>query len=148
MRAILWAGLLFTVSCATPPAPVSADEKAVLDTVQSFFDVIASRDTEAGARLVIPEAVLVSVREANGSKAVRHVSCAQWLAQLKTIEGEMFEAFVGEPVVLIDGDVAAVWGSYYFDRDGQRSHGGVDALTLVRASDGWKIAGGAYSVVR
>ena len=64
----------------------TASPCAVLEAVQAFFDVIASGDAEAGARLVVPE--------------------------------------------------------------GERSHGGTDAFNLVRTDQGWRIAGGTYSVVR
>lgn len=143
---ILGPGLLFLIGCVA--ARPSSDEREVLETVQAFFDVIASRDAEAGARLTIPEGVFVSVRMQDGRKVVRHFDNAQWLAELPAETSEEREAFDGEPTVLIEGDVAVVWGRYTFDVDGQRSHGGVDAFNLLRTQDGWQISGGAYTVVR
>ena len=35
---------------------------------------------------------------------------------------------------------------YDFHRDGEFSHCGVDAFTLVRTESGWKISGGVYTV--
>lgn len=50
--------------------------------------------------------------------------------------------------MLIEGDAAVVWGRHGFEVDGELSHVGVDAFHLLRTEEGWKVAGGAYSVVR
>lgn len=146
MRASLLPGVLLLASCAALPA--SGDEAAVLDTVQAFFDVIASGDAEAGAHLTVPEGVFVSVRVEDGRRVLRHFNNAEWVAGLSSRTEEKRESFDGEPTVLIEGDVAVVWTRYVFEIDGEVSHTGVDAFDLVRTDEGWKIAGGAYSVVR
>ena len=143
---ILLSSLVFLTGCVA--ARPSSDEREVLATVQAFFDVIASRDAEAGARLTIPEGVFVSVRMQEGQKVLRHFDNAEWLRELPSGTSADREAFVGAPRVLIEGDVAVVWGRYVFEVDGEHSHVGVDAFNLLRTVDGWKIAGGAYSVVR
>jgi len=125
-----------------------ADEQAVIDTVQAFFDVIASKDVAAGARLTIPDGVFVNIRTENGRQVVKHFRNAQWLIELPADAHTSREAFDGEPTVLVHGDVAMVWAPYVFDKDGKRSHTGVDVFNLLRTEEGWQIAGGAYSVVR
>jgi len=150
MRALLGSLVLLLAACSSLPSgrPAEADERAVLEVVQAFFDVIESKDAEAGARLVVPEGVFVSVRLEEGRRVVRHFSNARWLEGLARDVRPMREAFEGEPEVRVDGDVALVRAPYVFEVDGQRSHAGVDLFTLVRTEDGWKVAGGAYSVVR
>ena len=139
-------------ACAAPGAPArpthDADRAAVLEVVQGFFDVMVSRDVEAAARLVVPEGVFVNVRTLDGVRVVRHFDNAGWAAGLAAREAEWSEAWDGEPTVLIDGDVAVVWGRYTFDVDGARSHTGTDAFCLVRSAEGWRLAGGVYSVER
>jgi len=140
----LFAGLALTASCASQQR--TADEQACIDAVQTFFDVIATSDVDAGAALTVPDGVFVNVREQDGARSLGSFSNADWLAGMGTREGELFEAFDGVPTVLVDGDVAVVWTRYLFDVDGARSHTGTDAFTLVRTDEGWKIAGGVYSL--
>ena len=71
-------------------------------TAQAFFDVIASRDVEAGRQLVIPDGVFVSVREVDGRRVVRHFSNAEWLERLPTQTQSYYEAFDGPPEVLVE----------------------------------------------
>ena len=137
-------GLAFAVGCTAPRR--TADEEACLDAVQGFFDVIATSDAEAGAALMVPEGAFVSVRARDGERSLRSFTNADWLARMGEQDQAYFEAFDGEPTVLVDGDVAVVWGRYVFDVDGARSHVGTDAFTLVRTDAGWRIAGGAYTV--
>ena len=151
MRTLPLLLLLLACSCSSPSqgsAP-DADERAVLETVEAFFDVIATRDVAAGARLALPQSVFVNVRVEDGQRTVKHFSNAEWLAGMSAQSRRaMREAFDGAPTVLIEGDVAVVWGRYIFEVNGERSHTGVDAFNLIRTDDGWKIAGGAYTVVR
>lgn len=168
MRSTLFASLLLLLGCSTAASRTSeasgevsdstvrpskggenhGDEQRVLSAVQAFFDVIASRDQQAGARLTVPEGVFVSVRLEDGRRSVRHFSNAEWLEGLGSGTEAYREAFDGEPTVLLEGDVAVVWAPYVFEIDGERSHTGTDAFTLLRTDEGWKVTGGAYTVVR
>ncbi len=141
------AAALALSACTVAPEP-GDDERAVRDTVQAFFDVIGSRDVEAGRQLVVPEGVFVNVRTEDGRRAVRHFRNADWLDGLAAETRDFYEAFDGTPTILITGDVAVVWSKYVFDIDGSRSHTGIDAFNLIRTDEGWRIAGGVYSVVR
>lgn len=138
-------------ACGTCPHLASRDDAqvaAVRKVAEELFDVIRSKDVAAGTALVIPEATLVSVAAQDGRRKTRTMSFADWLAHLPAQSADLREAFVGEPRVLLEGDVAVVWGRYVFEIDGVHSHGGIDALTLVRTDDGWKMSGGSYSVER
>ena len=137
--------LLLFVGCAAPQR--TPDERAVIETVQAFFDVIASRDVQLGAQITVPEGVFVNVREQDGARVLKHFKNADWLATLPDSDEALREYFIGEPTVLIDGDVAVVWTRYGFEKGGRPSHTGSDAFVLVRGAQGWKIAGGGYSVV-
>ena len=149
MRFLLATLLLLSPACSSAPHTASPeDERAVVDTVQAFFDAIGAGDAEAGARLTVPEGVFVSIRGEEGGPVLRHFSNAEWVAGLSADGPPMKEVFDGEPTVFVDGDVAMVWAPYVFYRDGALSHTGVDVFNLLRTEDGWKIAGGVYSVVR
>ncbi len=57
----------------------------------------------------------------------------------------VLERFTGAPRVLVRGRVAQVWGEYEFLRDGKFSHCGVDAVSLFKTVEGWKIATIVYT---
>lgn len=141
------AALLALASCAAT-STASADREAVLATVQAFFDAMESRDLAAAERTVIPEGVFVNTRVEDGRRAHGHFSNREWLDGLSAKKTRMHEEFVGTPTVLVGGDVAVVWATYAFSVDGKPSHTGVDAFHLVRTDQGWRISGGAYSVIR
>lgn len=148
------AALLLVAACASAPAPLAshstsdADRAAVLEVAQAFFDVIASREAEAAAQLVVPGGAIVDVRRTDGVPQLRSRSNTSFLEGMDGEPRDYLEVWDGEPTVLIDGDLAVVWGRYVFEVDGQRSHVGTDAFCLVRTEDGWRVAGGAYSVER
>lgn len=142
--------LLGIGACATPStgsSPRAEDEAAVLQVVQELFDAMEHRDVELGAGSVVPEGVFVSVRSSPEGRVVRSSSNAEWLAELPQQTLAMREVLTGEPTVLVEGDVAVVWAEYAFELEGRLNHTGVDAFTLVRTDDGWRIAGGAYTVI-
>lgn len=125
-----------------------AERSEVLGTVQAFFDAMTTRDAVAAERTVIPDGTFVNLRFENGTRRVKHFTNREWLDGLSKPGPHLGERFVEPPTVLVDGDVATVWGRYEFTLDGRVSHTGVDALTLLRTPDGWRIAGGAYTVLR
>jgi len=138
-----FAALAFLCGCASG----GGDRRAVLDATESFFRAMEERDVALGSRVVVPEGVFVSVREGEeGEREVRTMSNGEWLAGLADRESAVRETFTGRPHVLVEGDVAMVWGEYAFEVGGARRHTGMDVFTLVRTDEGWKIAGGAYSV--
>ena len=126
----------------------SDDEREILAVVQAFFDVIASKNIEVARDLVLADGSVHSVRRSGGHRIVRALSFAQSLERLPNRETRMREAFLGRPTVLVDGDIAVVFGRYAFDLDGERSHTGIDAFAVARTDDGWRLASALYSVVR
>ena len=145
-NALVLVGFWLLTSCATVIG--GSERQAVLGTVQGFFDFIATRDPELGAEVLLPEGVFVTVRESNGKRQVRTFTNAQSIERMCAATPQMREAFVGEPRVMVEGNVATVWARYVFEIDGKLSHTGVDAFNLVRTEGGWKICGGAYTVIR
>ena len=129
-------------SCATPHpgrAPVMA-------AVQQFVDAMVQRDVNASAEVLVPDGVFVSVRTEDGKRVLRNFSNADYMASLGDRDFDVLER-LHHPVVLIEGDVATVWTEYEFFKSGELSHTGQDVFNLIRTDDGWKISGGAYTVV-
>lgn len=150
MRLLLILLLFAFAACSSLPRSThfEADQLAVLESVQALFDVLETKDAEAGARAALANSTFVSVDGEGDEQRLGSFTYSQWLAGISTQTSHLREYFVGEPVVLIEGDVAVVWGRYVLEIDGEVSHRGVDAFNLVRTPAGWKIVGGAYSMLR
>lgn len=144
---LLLLALMSVCGCESAP-PVNADKTAVLATVQALFDAMHSGDREAAARTVLPDGVFVVTFVKDGKRVERVVAIREWLEKLPRDPAVLLEEFVGRPTVLVDGDVAVVWGTYSLRVDGKLSHTGVDAFNLVRTDTGWRICGAAYSMIR
>ena len=126
-------------------ADTSAEEAAVLHTIQRFFDAMADRDAEAALAVMIPEGRFFSLREENGETALRTFTAQEFAHGLETQEQELLERF-WEPEVRIRGGIATVWTPYDFYLDGEFRHCGIDAFDLLNDGTGWKITGGVYTV--
>lgn len=118
-----------------------SDEKEVTAVVQRLFDAIAAQDGNAAAASMMPDARIVSVRD-NGS--VSGTSSDVFASRLKTMDKKMLER-MWDAKTLVRGRIAVVWADYDFHLDGKFSHCGIDAVNLVKTTDGWKIASIVYS---
>lgn len=150
---LMLASMLALGACASSPRReaaerVAQDREAILHVVQAFFDTMTARDADAAEKLLIPEGVFVSIRidPKTRARSIRKSTNAEYVAQLRT-GAEILRETMFEPLVLVEGDVAIVWSRYTFERSGALSHTGYDAFNMVRTPEGWKIAGGVYSVV-
>ncbi len=119
-----------------------AGEKAVLAVVQRFFDAMASHDAAAARAIILPEGRYFSVRD-DGMAA--GASLAEFADRLPSRKEQLTERMF-QPEVRVRGPLATVWTAYDFHRDGKFSHCGVDAFTLVRTKEGWKISSLVYTV--
>ena len=48
--------------------------------------------------------------------------------------------------VLVDGDMAQVWGPYYLTIAGSLSHCGINSLSMVKTAEGWKVANTSFTM--
>ncbi|MDO8678526.1 MAG: nuclear transport factor 2 family protein [Acidobacteriota bacterium] len=126
------------------PAP-AAERDAVLKTVQAFFDTMAARDVAGARRTLMAEGRLFAVRQQDGKTVTRTVTNEEYLKDLAGIKPARRER-IWNPDVRIRGVIATLWTPYDFWIDGKFSHCGVDAFDLIKTDEGWKIAGGAYTV--
>ncbi len=141
------ASLAFPVAAGAQETAAGADRErdAVLSVVQQFFDVLESRDVEAGALLVAPEGRFFSTREKDGEPVVRVSGRDDFLASLASGEEALLER-MWDPEVRVRGPIATVWTLYDFHREREFSHCGVDAFSLVRTEAGWQIVSCVYTV--
>jgi len=122
-----------------------SEEKIILKTVQQFFDALESRDTTLAKNVLLPDGQFFSIRENNSNINIKKSAHSNFIKKL-TISNEPIRETMNDPFVLIHNQIAIVWTKYKFYKNGQYSHSGVDAFSLLKTSEGWKIAGIIYNI--
>ena len=122
-----------------------SEEEIIIKTVQQFFDGMSAADTVLSSKVLLHEGQFFSIRgDSTNIKIGRtlHETYIKGLTESKV----QYKEVMHDPKVFIHNRIAIVWTNYEFYRDGKRSHGGVDAFSLIKTTDGWKIAGTIYTV--
>lgn len=138
---------LAVVLASAAPSPAGDDRAEVLSTVERFFAAMAAKDLAAARQLVVGEGRFVSLREEGGGTQLRVTSNEELIASWATVPGRLLER-IWDAEVRVHQGIATLWAPYDFHIDGEHRHCGLDAFDLVKVDGQWKIAGGAYSVVR
>ena len=140
--------IVFIVVLASGAARAQdADRTAILVVVQTFLDVVGSRDIEAARRVMLPDGKIVSSRDEDGKPTHRMQSHQEFLDSLVKGQGKSLER-MWNPEVRIHGSIATVSTPYDFHRDGKFSHCGTDVFNLVKTAEGWRIAGAMWTIQR
>ncbi|HKK92409.1 MAG TPA: nuclear transport factor 2 family protein [Longimicrobiales bacterium] len=135
-RAVL---LLAATAIAAAPtsaqdASTSGDARAeVLRVVTTLFDGMREKD-EAKLRSVFHG----DARLHTAGAAAEGTPIESFIRSVVSGPAELDEVTFDEEV-LVDGPLAVAWTPYNFFADGEFSHCGVNAFTLMRSDDGWKI---------
>jgi hypothetical protein len=131
-----FAALLVATPAVAQPAPDSA---GALQAANAVMAAIGTKDETALKALILPQALLLSQsHRPDGTVRTAIRTRDEWLAGLLTATGSLSEQMT-EPRLLIHHDLAHVWSPYTFDRDGKRSHCGIDSLGLARIEGQWRI---------
>jgi len=120
------------VLAQAPPATDSGPQAVV----QQLFEAIAGQKVDIVRSLFAPNAVLLSVKDDGPPASMRYQDFADLLASSKNAWLER----IWNPTVLVHGPIAVVWAEYDFHLSGTLSHCGVDSISLLKTSAGWKIS--------
>jgi len=145
MRMIAIVMAVFAVVPTVSAQSTNSEKDAVLKTVQIFFDTMSAKDVEGSRAVLQPQGRFHAMRIRDGKPDVRAFSNEEYFADLQASKLKMRER-IWNPDVRINGLIATVWAPYDFWIDGKLSHCGIDAFDLIKTEDGWKIAGGVYTL--
>lgn len=142
------AGLALAFATPAAAEEPASEQDAVIAGANAFFAAIASEDKTALAGVMIPEAVIfVHNRMDPGNPRVDVVPVAEHLAGWAKSTGRFDEMMFYE-TILIDGDMAQVWGPYSFRVNDKLTHCGINSLSMVRMEDGsWKVGNTSFTMV-
>ncbi|MCK0127414.1 hypothetical protein [Erythrobacter sp. F6033] len=114
----------------------------------AFFDAIRNPDKTALSEVMLPEGMIFIHNRMNPQNtAVTAVPVSDHLSRWGKSTATVDERMIVKSLI-VDGDMAHVWGPYRFVTEGETSHCGVNSLSLVKTdNDGWKVANTSFSMV-
>ena len=147
MMLCILTGMLFmpAQNVSASDAKSIPDRKILIDMTQSYFNAVTSKDTHSLRNYLLPEAQFIYRNGEAPDAPIGTTSVADLLANLPGLQRELLER-MQKPTVLIQGRIGIVWTRYDFYVDKQFSHCGTDVFTFLKTQDGWKMAGGSWSV--
>lgn len=121
----------------------AADAQAALALADSALAAITRLDFVALTDLMLEEGVTFSARERAGE--IRYNSRTRAQERVTKVTGTLTERGF-DSQVRVSGPLATVWVPYDLYLNGQWSHCGVDAFTLLKVGARWRIASMVWSV--
>lgn len=128
---------------AETPSPEQAEAIAAAD---AFFAALRSPDKTALARQMDPKGLIfIHDRMDPAAPRIVRLPVADHLARWANGTAAVDEVMRYD-TVLVDGDMAQVWGPYVFTVEGKVSHCGINSLSLVKREDVWKVANTSFTM--
>lgn len=147
LLAITLAAFAAAPLAAEEASPGQAPEQAeVTAAADAFFHALGSTDKTALATAMLPEGVIfVHNRMDPANPRVDAVPVARHLERWAGTTGRFIEE-MRYATVLVDGDMAQVWGPYVFLANSEITHCGINSLSMVRTESGWKVANTSFTM--
>ena len=137
LRLLLTSVFFFIASAA---AAQEAERDSVVAPLGRLFDGMRAGDSTAVRAAFHPTARLLSVvQDSAGAFAVRETAVDRFVEAVGQPHEAVWDERIGAVDVRIDGGMATAWVPYAFYLGDQFSHCGVNAVDLVRTSEGWRI---------
>ena len=134
---------LLAAPLAAQPSPEQAEAMAAAD---AFFAALRSDDKTALSReMDSAGTIYIHDRRDPAGSEVTIVPVAVHLENWTKSPPGLDERMIYS-AVLVDGDMAQVWGPYRFTAGGKTTHCGINSLSLVRRVDGWKVANTSFTM--
>ena len=119
----------------------NAQQQDVQKVIESFFEAFHQKDTVKLKSVCSNKLILQSISESvtNGNK-LSEENIKEFYKSIASIPSNLkFEEKILNYNIQIDGSMAHVWTPYEFYLNDKLSHSGVNAFTLFKEKDSWKI---------
>jgi len=123
----------------------SFEEKEILLKVQQFFDALETQDTVLFKSILLRDGQVWAISEKENAAKY---SMRQFSDFMKTLinPARIIEERMLSSEVKIHNRIAMAWVPYTLSISGKFSHCGIDLFTMLKTSEGWKIATAAYTI--
>lgn len=137
MKKICCVVLLFVAAIAQAQ---DFQKEAVKNTIQTFFEGFHHRDTVLLRQVCADKMILQSIEEnANGNRLTEEPLQFFYRSIASMPETLKYTEQILSYTIQVDGSMAHAWTPYEFYLNGALSHKGVNAFTLFKEKDSWKI---------
>ncbi|MBZ4034996.1 nuclear transport factor 2 family protein [Flavobacterium sp. 17A] len=119
----------------------NAQKQEVQKCIESFFEGFHQRDSTKIKLVCADKMILQSISESavKGNK-LSDESAKEFYKSITSIPSTLkFQEKILSYTIQIDGSMAHVWTPYEFYLNDKLSHTGVNAFTLFKEKDSWKI---------
>ncbi len=125
--------MVFTIS-------IKAQNTEVQKTIEIFFEGFHARDTIKMKSVCGDKMMLQSIAEGSKGNKFTNESSKEFYVSIATIPKDVvFEEKILSYNIQVDGAMAHAWTPYEFYLKGKFSHKGVNAFTMFKENDVWKI---------
>ncbi|RTY94949.1 nuclear transport factor 2 family protein [Flavobacterium sp. GT3R68] len=121
-------------------ATTQAQKQEVQKTVDTFFEAFHAKDTVKLHAVCMDKMILQSISEGPKGNKLTDETTGEFYNSIATIPvNVIFQEKLLSYNIQIDGSMAHAWTQYEFYVNGKLSHKGVNAFTLFKEKDSWKI---------
>jgi hypothetical protein len=132
------AAMFLSATWPAQAASHSAEEKAVLATVQRVFDSLPNKDIATLRAQMLPNGAATLYRD---GRFITMTLSGVGDREEKLMSGpDRLEEHMVHPLVRIDNNIAMVWGAYEALRNGKPDHCGTNIFSLINRDGRWLIA--------
>ena len=119
---------------------IQAQNKEVQQTIETFFEGFHQRDSIKIKTVCAETMILQSILEGKKGTKLENEKPSEFYKSIATIPNDMqFQEKILSYNIQVDGTMAHAWTPYEFYINGKFSHSGVNAFTLFKEDDVWKI---------
>lgn len=123
-----------STSLASGTAEEKAEIRAVLDQV---FDAMRAGDAETLKSLLLAETPLDRI---SPNEPIKRDNSAGWIEWVGSLNPGQADEQIFDVDIHVEGPLAVAWAPFTIAIDGELKSCGVNQFTLVKHSDGWKVA--------
>lgn len=118
----------------------SAQQSDIENTIKIFFDGFHAKDTVKIKSACHDKMILQSIIEGSKGTKLEDEKTAEFYKSFADFPADLkFEERILSYKIQIDGAMAHAWTPYEFYINGKLSHSGVNAFTLFKENNIWKI---------
>ena len=119
---------------------VQGQNSKVQKTIETFFEGFHAKDTVKIKSVCSDTMLLQSIAENTKEAKLSDESIKEFYTSIATIPANFdFKEKILSYSIQVDGAMAHAWTPYEFYMNGKLSHKGVNAFTLFKENDAWKI---------
>lgn len=147
MRGFLLSTVLAVLAMPHTTFAKPSPEAEVIEAADAFFAALRNPDKTALATVMLPDGVIyVHNRMDRDNPTMAIVKAEDHLANWAQ-DTRVVDEWMTYDSVLVDGDMAHVWGPYTFWIGDTVSHCGINSMNLVKSSEGeWKVGNTNFTV--